>query len=58
MTDGVAHETCRAVNIELAHQPRAVRVRGLGTDAEDRGALLGRVALGDEFEYLTLAHAE
>src|SRR4029077_14902141 len=56
--DGIAHQARRFVNIELAHELRAVRLDRLGTDAKLRGDVLGRTALGDELQHLPLPHGE
>jgi hypothetical protein len=56
--DGVANEPRRLVDVELAHDGRAVRIGRLHADTEDLGDLLRRLALGDELQDFALALAE
>jgi hypothetical protein len=57
-TYSVPNQAGRGVDIELAHEMRAVRFGSLEGNAKRVGDLLGRVALGDELEHLALALTE
>ena len=55
LTNGVADQIGGLVDIELVHDSGAVAVRGFYADAEAGGDFLGRIALGDQGNYLTFA---
>src|ERR1035438_3640353 len=50
--DGVAYHAGGLVDAELFQYPAAVRVGGLVADAQARCGLFGRLALGDQHQYL------
>src|SRR2546428_13588240 len=58
LTDGIADEPGRVVDIELGHDPHAVRFCGFHADAEQLRHFPRRLPLRDEAEHLLLADGE
>jgi len=56
--DGEFHQARHVVDVELAHQARAIRVDRLGTQFEARGDFLGAHAFDQERKHLVLPRAE
>src|SRR5207302_11409843 len=58
LPDGVADQPGRLVDVELGHDPYAVRLGRLHAHAEEGGDLLGRLPFRDELEDLMLSRRQ
>src|SRR3989442_1523170 len=56
--DCVAHQTGRVVNAKLVHDPAAVSVTGLHTDAEQLCDLLRGLSFSDQLQHLPLTRRQ
>src|ERR1700676_1355461 len=58
VTDGVEDESGGLVNIQLLHEPGAMRFGGFYADAKQGGYIFGGFAFGDQLEDLPLAQRQ
>ena len=58
MTDGVAHEACCLVDIQLLHESRAMRFGCFDTDAKQRCDVFGGFPFSDQLEHLPLSQRQ